>query len=101
MGQPAFIARGKNQNPPKRRGIFRSARHDPRRIRAALKPLADLERLVNRVIAGQAQPRDLVAMRSTLEQLPVIKEVISRQSSVVSGQWSVCEDELFAATKRY
>jgi len=63
-------------------------------LRAALKPLADLERLVNRVIAGQAQPRDLVAMRSTLEQLPVIKEVISRQSSVISGQWSVCEDEL-------
>ncbi len=62
-------------------------------LRAALKPLADLERLVNRVIAGQAQPRDLVAMRSTLEQLPIIKEVISRQSSVVSGQWSVCEDE--------
>ncbi len=63
-------------------------------LRAALKPLADLERLVNRVITGQAQPRDLVAMRSTLEQLPVIKEVISRQSSVISGQWSVCEDEL-------
>ncbi len=63
-------------------------------LRAALKPLADLERLVNRVIAGQAQPRDLVAMRSTLEQLPTIKEVISRQSSVVSGQWSVCENEL-------
>ena len=63
-------------------------------LRAALTPLADLERLVNRVIAGQAQPRDLVAMRNTLGQLPVIKEVISRQSSVVSGQWSVCEDEL-------
>jgi len=63
-------------------------------LRAALKPLGDLERLVNRVIAGQAQPRDLVAMRNTLEQLPVIKEVISRQSSVISNQWLVCEDEL-------
>ncbi len=69
-------------------------------LRAALKPLSDLERLVNRVIAGQAQPRDLVAMRSTLGQLPVIKEVISRQSSptgmvsVISGQWSVCEEQL-------
>ena len=63
-------------------------------LRAALKPLADLERLVNRVIAGQAQPRDLVAMRNTLGQLPVIKEVVSRQSPVISGQWSVCEDEL-------
>lgn len=63
-------------------------------LRAALRPLADLERLVNRVIAGQAQPRDLVAMRSTLEQLPVIKEVISRQAPVINGQWSVCENEL-------
>jgi DNA mismatch repair protein MutS len=62
-------------------------------LRDALKPLADLERLVNRVIAGQAQPRDLVAMRSTLGQLPKIKDVISNQSSVVSGQWSTCEEQ--------
>jgi len=45
-------------------------------LRAALKPLADLERLVNRVIAGQAQPRDLVAMRDTLGRLPNIADVI-------------------------
>jgi DNA mismatch repair protein MutS len=63
-------------------------------LRDALKPLADLERLVNRVITGQAQPRDLVAMRSTLDQLPKIKEVIGEQKSVISNQWSVCEDEL-------
>ncbi|MBI5951019.1 MAG: DNA mismatch repair protein MutS [Chloroflexi bacterium] len=62
-------------------------------LREALKPLADLERLVNRVIAGQAQPRDLVAMRSTLGQLPKVKEVLSNQLSVVSGQWSVCGEE--------
>ncbi len=37
-------------------------------LREALRPLADLERLVNRVIAGNAQPRDLVAMRNTLAQ---------------------------------
>ena len=43
-------------------------------VRAALKPLADLERLVNRVLASHAQPRDLVAMRSTLEQLPKVIE---------------------------
>jgi DNA mismatch repair protein MutS len=41
-------------------------------LRAELKPLADLERLVNRVMAGHAQPRDLVAMRNTLEQLPKV-----------------------------
>ncbi len=39
-------------------------------VRAALKPLADLERLVNRVTAGHAQPRDLASLRYTLEQLP-------------------------------
>jgi DNA mismatch repair protein MutS len=62
-------------------------------LRDALKPLADLERLVNRVIAGQAQPRDLVAMRNTLGQLPKVKQVISDQSSVIGGQWSVCEEQ--------
>ncbi|HNA53895.1 MAG TPA: DNA mismatch repair protein MutS, partial [Anaerolineales bacterium] len=63
-------------------------------LRATLKPLADLERLVNRVLAGQAQPRDLVAMRTTLTELPKIKEVISGQKAVVSDQWSVCTQEL-------
>ncbi|MCA1899928.1 MAG: DNA mismatch repair protein MutS [Chloroflexi bacterium] len=62
-------------------------------LREALKPLADLERLVNRAIAGQAQPRDLVAMRNTLRQLPKIKEIVNRQSSTFNRQWSVCEEE--------
>jgi DNA mismatch repair protein MutS len=65
-------------------------------LRDALKPLADLERLVNRVIAGQAQPRDLIAMRSTLEQLPKVKEVIGQQLPALSStgeQWSVCEEQ--------
>ncbi|MEW6285846.1 MAG: DNA mismatch repair protein MutS [Chloroflexota bacterium] len=71
-------------------------------IRNALKPLADLERLVNRVMAGQAQPRDLVAMRDTLGRLPGVKEVISEKGNsdliigegVISNQWSVCAEEL-------
>src|SRR5271157_3013521 len=46
--------------------------------RATLKPLADLERLVNRVMAGHAQPRDLVAMRSTLKELPEIVDVLGK-----------------------
>ncbi len=44
-------------------------------FRAALKPLSDLERLVNRVLAGLAQPRDLMAMRDTLSRLPSIVAV--------------------------
>lgn len=62
-------------------------------LRASLKPVLDLERLINRVIAGQAQPRDLVGMRNTFSELPKVKTVISNQSSVVSRQWSVCENE--------
>jgi DNA mismatch repair protein MutS len=43
-------------------------------LRAALKPLGDLERLTQRVVSGAAQPRDLVALRSTLERLPALRE---------------------------
>ncbi len=62
-------------------------------LRDALKPLADLERLVNRVIAGQAQPRDLVAMRNTLEQLPKIASSVKSQVSGVSSKLDLCEEQ--------
>jgi len=51
-------------------------------IRNVLKPLADLERLTNRVVAGQAQPRDLVALRDTLGMLPEIIEVAGNDTSL-------------------
>lgn len=59
-------------------------------LREALKPITDLERLINRVIAGQAQPRDLVAMRNTLAELPKVKEVTNR---VATQKWSTCDEE--------
>jgi len=45
-------------------------------LRAALKPLADLERLTNRILSGHAQPRDLVALRETLRRIPAILQVL-------------------------
>jgi len=51
-------------------------------LRAALKPLADLERLVNRVLAGFAQPRDLTAMRETLRRIPSILTVLGEPNEV-------------------
>ena len=51
--------------------------------RATLKPLADLERLVNRVIAGHAQPRDLVAMRSTLKELPNVVDILGKSTAAL------------------
>ena len=51
-------------------------------MRNVLKPLADLERLVNRVMAEQALPRDLVAMRDTLGMLPEVIEVAGTDESL-------------------
>ncbi len=65
-------------------------------LRAALKPLADLERLTNRLLSGYAQPRDLVALRETLSHLPEIGSVLpdSPALSRTLGLLSLCEDEL-------
>jgi len=45
-------------------------------LRSKLKPLADLERITQRVVSGNGQPRDLVAIRSTLTLLPEIKNLL-------------------------
>jgi DNA mismatch repair protein MutS len=63
-------------------------------LRATLKPLGDLERLVNRVLAGYAQPRDLVSMRDTLARLPKILEIIGSHESSVLPKLEVANDEL-------
>jgi DNA mismatch repair protein MutS len=63
-------------------------------LRTALKPLGDLERLVNRVMANHAQPRDLVAIRSSLEGLPSVKTVLGRDPSTPEWEWSSCEEQL-------
>ncbi len=66
-------------------------------LRAALKPLADLERLTNRLLSGYAQPRDLVALRDTLGQIPNIQLLFSGDAPSLSrtlGLLSPCEQEL-------
>jgi len=42
-------------------------------LRSAVKPLADLERLANRLLSGHAQPRDLVSLRETLHHIPPVQ----------------------------
>src|SRR5687768_17086643 len=63
-------------------------------LRAALKPLADLERLVNRVLAGYAQPRDLVAMRETVSHLPNVRSIIGEGNSPPLPKLELANDEL-------
>lgn len=65
-------------------------------LRAAFKPLADLERLVNRVVGGSAQPRDLAAIRNTLEAVPQIVGLLGKLPSPVTkllGGLTPCDSE--------
>ena len=68
-------------------------------LRQALKPLADLERLTNRIVAGHAQPRDIVSLRETLERIPGLLALLPEKSSDESASLPLqtlhaCEEEL-------
>lgn len=52
-------------------------------LRAQLKPLNDLERLINRIVSGLAIPRDLVALRSSLEPVQRIIELTAQDMESV------------------
>ncbi len=45
-------------------------------IREYLNPVYDLERLIGRIAYQNANPRDLIAFKSSLEYLPAIKELL-------------------------
>ncbi len=52
-------------------------------LRNGLRNLNDLERLTNRILSGHAQPRDLVALRSSLRVLPVIMDNFTQPPSAL------------------
>ena len=47
------------------------------KLRARLKEVSDLERVIGRISLGSATPRDLVAMLRSLDQVPAIREVLT------------------------
>ncbi|MCS6908135.1 MAG: DNA mismatch repair protein MutS [Anaerolineales bacterium] len=51
-------------------------------IRNALKSMVDLERLVNRVVGGVAQPRDLAALRASLQQVEKLARILAEHSHI-------------------
>ncbi len=66
-------------------------------VRAALRPLGDLERMTTRVAGGTAQPRDLQAMRSTLQRLPALHALLQEQAAALAGlleRFNLCAPEL-------
>ena len=50
-------------------------------IREYLAPVYDLERLITRITYGSANPRDLIAFKSSLEMLPPIRYILEEMQS--------------------
>jgi DNA mismatch repair protein MutS len=66
-------------------------------IRAALKAMGDLERLVNRVLGGTALPRDLVSVRDTLRRLPGLISILAENAAPLApfmDKLAPCTQEL-------
>ncbi len=66
-------------------------------LRAALRPLADLERLTNRITSGHALPRELIAMRNTLRIIPKVVALFSEPALPIQDILScmhTCPDQL-------
>ncbi|MBE0685900.1 MAG: DNA mismatch repair protein MutS [Anaerolineaceae bacterium] len=63
-----------------------------------LKKINDLERLTSRVIAGHAIPRDLVSIRTTLQNLPELLQILSTLDSPslkkLTEKIHICNKEL-------
>ena len=64
------------------------------KLRALLKEVADLERLIGRVSLGSATPRDLVAMLRSLNQVPEIRAVLREMDSSLLEVLAENSDEL-------
>jgi len=54
-------------------------------IRKTLEGILDLERLTSRVTLGVATPRDLLALRQSLERVPALRKLIAEASSKPTG----------------
>ena len=63
-------------------------------LRNLLKEVADVERLTGRLNLGSATPRDLVALRRSLDQVPRIREILARCTSSLLQVLNDSTDEL-------
>jgi DNA mismatch repair protein MutS len=68
-------------------------------IRKTLDGILDLERLTSRVTLGLATPRDLLALRQSLERVPVLRELLVQAQSVPVAE-ATAEDKGPAGGRR-
>jgi DNA mismatch repair protein MutS len=52
-----------------------------KKIETELKEVGDLERIISRICTGRANPREVVALKSSLKKIPSIKEYLSHFKS--------------------
>jgi DNA mismatch repair protein MutS len=64
------------------------------KLRARLKEVSDLERVIGRISLGSATPRDLCAMQRSLDQVPAIREVLTGLESSLLEVLAENTDEL-------
>jgi DNA mismatch repair protein MutS len=57
-------------------GTFFDAGLSRKNFRESIRKISDLERLVNRIASGTAMPRELVALRESLDALPKVMEAL-------------------------
>ncbi len=64
------------------------------KVISLLSDIADLERLVNRVSTGRIMPRELLALRSSLEKVPDLKAAMADENAMdwLSGEFKPCPD---------
>ncbi len=51
-------------------------------LRERLKNIADMERLVNRLLIGKAYPRDLISLRNSLSMIPELRRLLEEQPAL-------------------
>jgi len=64
------------------------------KLRARLKEVSDLERVIGRISLGSATPRDLCAMLRSLDQVPAIREALAGLESSLLEVLAENTDEL-------
>ena len=66
-----------------------------RSLREELRHVGDLERLAGRVCTGRASPRDLVTLRLTLQQVPLLKTLLADEDGLLGrlrDRLTLCQD---------
>ena len=75
-------------------GQFRSRTVERDELFRALSAVFDLERLTSRVTMGTATPRDLLALRKSLEQIPVLRGLLPEDARAAASRLAELHESL-------